>query len=269
MPKSIKKPQVGEIDDLYGLPPGEFTPARNALIKRLRADGRREAAEEAAGARKPTMPAWAVNQLVRRKRQDVEELLSLGRELRRAQGRLVAGRDAGDVLALSGRERQIVQDLVRSAAGILGETDSRASDATLDEVAETLHAAALDEETAAAVAEGRLERRLQRQRRAIGLGLPAGGSRSPSRSTPPKRPPPAKLANARRRLEEAREVAREARGAAGVAERALRRAEAEAKQAAKAAERAAERERKAAEALDRAEQSRLGTVRLEKPAIKG
>jgi hypothetical protein len=249
MSETTKNADVARTDDLYGLPLGEFTAARNALVKRLRSEGKREEAEQAGAARKPSVAAWAVNQLVRREAKSFEQLLSLGQELREAQSALVGGGEATGVLALSDRERRLVRELVEKAARVFEESGSRASETTLDEVSETLHAAALDEEAAAAVSGGRLVK----ERRAIGLGLGAGAP-APRRAAPRKQAkPPARVVNARRRLDEARVEAKEARQAADAADRAFRRAEREASQAARAAEQAAERERKAAEALERAE----------------
>ena len=258
VPARSQDPQNRRIDDLYGLPPAEFTQARNALAKELRAHGDADAAGQAAASRKPTTAAWAVNQLVRREPGSMRELLALGEELREAQRRLVGGGDAAEVLALSDRERGLVQRLVERASEILTGDGARASEATLDEVRETLHAAAVDEEAAEEVAAGRLVK----ERRAIGFGLGAGPA--PSGRTPPKRRPRAGPTRAERRLEQARASARDARrkadeaedrlaGArreAEVADRAVRRAEGAARQATRAADQAEERERKAAEALD-------------------
>jgi hypothetical protein len=44
-------------DELYGLPPGEFTSARDARVKELRADGDRDAATAVKALRKPTVAA--------------------------------------------------------------------------------------------------------------------------------------------------------------------------------------------------------------------
>ena len=52
-------------DDLYGLPLDAFVPERDALAKRLRAEGRRDEAAEVKALRKPSVAAWAVNQAVR------------------------------------------------------------------------------------------------------------------------------------------------------------------------------------------------------------
>jgi hypothetical protein len=268
MAEAMKKAQVAEIDDLYALPLAEFTPARNALVKRLRSEGEREGAAEAGALRKPTVAAWAVNQLARRERKRIEALLGIGEELREAQRALVAGGDSGGLLSLSERERELVRELVEKTAAILRESGGRASEATLGEVAETLHAAALDEEVAAAVASGRLVK----ERRAIGLGLEAGGpaprravsrkgagtkkGRKEGREERNKAAPPARVTKAEQRLAEARAEARERRQAADAAARSLQRAEREARQAERAAERAAERERGAAEALERAKAKR-------------
>jgi hypothetical protein len=248
MADGTKTAEVRGVDDLYGLPLAEFTPERNALVKRLRSAGKREEADEAGAARKPTVAAWAVNQLVRREKKQLEALISLAAELRKAQAALVGGGEAADVLSLSERERGLVRELVVKAAAILSESGGRASEATLDEVGETLHAAALDEEAGAAVAGGRLVK----ERRAIGLGLGAAGP-APRRAAPREEArPPARVTNAERRHDEARSAATAARQAAEESERALKRAEREASQAAKAAEQAADRERRAAEALERA-----------------
>jgi hypothetical protein len=276
MPQPVRKPQITDVDGLYGLPLTEFTPERNALAKRLRADGDRDAAGDVAGARKPTTPAWAVNQLVREEPDRVRELISVGEELREAQARLVAG-DGGELLALSERERGLVDDLVESASGILQAGGQRPSDATLDQIRETLHAAALDPEAAEAVGSGRLTK----ERRAVGFGLagaPVTTGRAPARGKPPqreappkpvakpasKRQPSARVRKARERLAAARSAADEAGRRAGetdarladaqqeadAAARAVRRAEGKARQARKAAEQAEARERKAAEALE-------------------
>src|SRR5262249_38211490 len=152
------------------------------------------------------------------------------------------------VISLSERERVLVRELVDQAGRILSDGGRPASEATLDEVGETLHAGVLDEDSAQAVASGRLTK----ERRAIGFGLGAGGPapRRPAARAKPRRS--ARVVNAERRLEDAKAEAKEARQAAAVAERELRRAQREASQAARAADQAAERERRAADALVRA-----------------
>lgn len=52
-----------ELDQLHATPPDEFVAARNALVKRLRADKRRAEATEVAALRKPPRAVWALNRL--------------------------------------------------------------------------------------------------------------------------------------------------------------------------------------------------------------
>ena len=54
-----------EVDALYGLPLDAFVPERDALAKRLRADKRREDADAVKALRKPSVAAWAANQVLR------------------------------------------------------------------------------------------------------------------------------------------------------------------------------------------------------------
>lgn len=72
-------------EELYGLPPEEFTEVRNARAKEIGATGNRELAAEVRRLPKPTVAAWLANALVRTRATMVEELIALGSELREAQ----------------------------------------------------------------------------------------------------------------------------------------------------------------------------------------
>jgi hypothetical protein len=160
----------GEIDsdDLYGLPLDRFVAERGALARTLRAGGRRDEAAGVAGLRKPSIAAWAVNQLVRTQRGFVEALFEAGHELRDAQAELLAGRGAGRELRAAGeRERVAVDRLVDAARGLLTAQGEDLSPTVLDRVADTLHAAALDPAAREQTRSGRLEREL----RHAGLGF--------------------------------------------------------------------------------------------------
>jgi len=52
-----------EIDALFKLPLGEFTPARNALAARLKKAGEQAEADAVKALPKPSVAAWVVNQL--------------------------------------------------------------------------------------------------------------------------------------------------------------------------------------------------------------
>jgi hypothetical protein len=174
-----------EPDDLYGLPLDAFIPERGALVKALRADKRRDEAAAVAALRKPSVAAWAVNQLVRSQPGAIGELFDAGDELRDAQARLLDGSGDGRALRAAGeRERTAVDELVQAARGLLSTEGHELSPAVVERVADTLHAAALNEDAREQVREGRLEREL----RHIGLGL--GEEADPFAVAPPARAKP-------------------------------------------------------------------------------
>jgi hypothetical protein len=225
-----------DIDELYGLPLERFTPERNGLAKELRGAGERERAAEVAAVRKPSVAAWAVNQLVRTQKRAIDELFEAGDGLRGAHDAVLGGRGDGSSLrAAVDRERQAVESLVQAAGGLLSTDGHELSPTIIERVADTLHAAAFDDDARAQVRDGRLEREL----RHVGLGVAAvtGGAPAPRRRAPQTTP--------RERGEPARERTAEPAGNRtadpAATERAVReRAKADAQ--ARAEERALERE---------------------------
>jgi hypothetical protein len=236
--------------DLYGLPLERFIPERNALAKELRAAGRRDDAASVAAMRKPSLAAWAVNQLVRTQRRAVAALFDAGDALQRAQSDLLAGR--GDPLALreaGKRERASVATLLEAARGLLSAEGHELSPAMLERVSDTLHAGALDGHARAEVEHGCLHREL----RHIGLGADQAVSSRASRTSGAGKPRPARKAaasNTERRSAQAERERSERLKAA-------RRAEAEARRAAEHADRAVksaqQRRDHAADSLAKAE----------------
>jgi hypothetical protein len=205
-----------EIDALYGLPLDEFTQARNELGRRLRAEGRRDEADEVAGLRKPVASAWAVNRVVRESPDDVRGLLD-------AAGAIRAGADGADEAF-----RAAVDDLVRSARKQLGGAGRKPSDATLREVAMTLRAAAAgDPELLTA---GRLTEPLEPTGFEAMAGAPATKAPAARRGTRTQKPRVDRAAvdDARAALAAAREDARRLARAADVAEREAQRVRSEA-----------------------------------------
>jgi hypothetical protein len=173
-----------EPSDLYGLPLERFVEERDQLSRELRRQGRRDEAAQVAKLRKPSVVAWAVNQLVRTRRHEVDALLDAGDSLQKAQANLLARRaDASSLREAVDAERAAVDQLVDTARGLLGSEGHELSPVKLEQVAETLQAAALDAGARARVRDGCLDREL----RHIGLGslgetVPAAPSRSRSRS---------------------------------------------------------------------------------------
>jgi hypothetical protein len=232
-------------DDLYALPLDEFTAARNELEKKLRGDGEREQAKAVKALRKPTAPAWALNQIARRRGKDVDRLVAAGERLRVAQESLLQGGDRNELTDAVAEERELVGDLAAAAAAIAGEAGI-ATGASLDEkLRATLHAAATDEDTARELAAGRLTR----EREAVGLfGL---AEAPPSTTVKPKATKKKEEekekkedADAKAQQQRVRELERELKAATSAekkAQRGLRSAKRAAATALERAEAAAER----------------------------
>jgi hypothetical protein len=162
------------IDELFVAPPEAFTEARNALAKRLKEEGDAEAARRVGALRKPVRSAWAVNRLVREDRSAVEELLTVGEQLRVAQRRALSGREADELRERSEARRKLVSGLTRRAAWFLREDPTPA---LIEKIAATLEAASADEDAARRVLEGRLSNPLPRPAgfgEAVGLRVVPG-----------------------------------------------------------------------------------------------
>ncbi len=204
-------------DELYGLALDRFIPERGALAKALRADKRRDEAAAVAALRKPSVAAWAVNQLVRSQPGAVQELFDAGDALRDAQARLLDGSGDGRALrAANERERAAVDELVDAAHGLLSSEGHELSAAVVERVAGTLHAAALSEDAREQVREGQLEREL----RHIGLGL--GEEADPFAVAPPA-PSRPRAKPAKEKASRGRPPTPPARNAAAQARDAVRR----------------------------------------------
>jgi hypothetical protein len=143
-------------DELYGLPPGEFTAARDERAREAKAAGRREDSVAIRKLTRPTTSAWLVNRLSRAAPEQLGRLFEVGAALQEAQRTL-----AGDRLReLSGQRRQVVGDLLPMAAKIAEEAGQVASAAVLEEVRATLEAALADQGARDAVRSGRLTKAL-------------------------------------------------------------------------------------------------------------
>ena len=211
-----------EVDQLYELPLDAFTAARNELAKRV-------GDAQIKQLKKPTVAAWAVNQLARRREVDVRRLLRAGEQLEQAQKRAVEGGDQQAYARARDAEREALRRLRAQAADVLREGGHPATDATLDRVARTLHAGAGTEEGRALLREGNLSEELEPQ----GFGALAGVKPAGPRAR--KKPPDTS------RLRKAREEADAAKREAEAAASAVRDAERDLERLRKNAERSAEK----------------------------
>ena len=200
--------------DLYGLPLEEFTKARDELGKELRRAGRKEAADEVKALRKPSVSAWTVNQLARRRPQEIRGLVKSGEELRKAQRAAVGGRGPEALRDASRSHRDRLDELTAAARHELG-----ADGPTLQRVIQTLRAASVDKETSKALLAGTLTGDVEQS----GFGpvlsaVPARTSRARPRPKakpktepkpkPPPKPKPDPNVARRKKLEEQLDKAR-------------------------------------------------------------
>jgi hypothetical protein len=267
---------VRKVQDLFAVPPKDFTAARNALAKELRDGGEAEEAKRVAALRRPTAAVWAANQLARRAPDAVRALLDAADEVRRWQARAVRGGGGDELRAAMAAQRSALVKLEQEAAAALREAELSPSPSTLRAIQSTVQAAATgDRDARERLRSGAIEHELAPAGFEALLGA-APAPRRDERPQPhrepraaPRREQPASDAAARRagkrerkleeqerkraeraRREEERKREREERRKAkeiATAEASLRRLE-ERAQAAERAARAAREEAEAAKA---------------------
>ena len=218
-----------ELDALYATPLDQFTAARNDLAARLEKDGNQEAAMRTKKLKKPSISAWAVNQLARTREIDLARLLKAGEALEEAQQAVLSGKPADFEKAR--KEEGAAVRVLRAAAK---EVVPSASAAILDRVAQTLRVASTTEGRAR-LKEGRLTEDLEpagfEAFASFQVPAPAKGAKAASKQPNRKR---AMLEErqkaAREKLKvaaaEARELEKEARATEAVARKAALSAEA-------------------------------------------
>jgi hypothetical protein len=148
-----------EIDRLYELPLGEFTATRDEAVKQLRADGRRDLADQVKQLRKPTVPVWIVNRLAHERALDVQRLLKAGEALTKSQVEAAKGSAPNRFAEARGEEQRALERLA-DAARELAEREALGASG-IERAIQTLRAASL-------TAEGR--ELLKRRRPSAGRG---------------------------------------------------------------------------------------------------
>jgi hypothetical protein len=232
-----------EIDRLFALPLDQFTSARNELARRVTKEGERSAAAEIRALGKPSVSAWTINQLSRGEPDAVRELLGTGDAVRKAQERLLQAGGTPDSLrdALA-KQRKAIRSLTERARSVLETGGRPVTEATLQRIAGTLQAAAVENDGRQLLKAGRLTGDLEPAgfEAFAGVELPARRSGSPHDE----------LSDRRRQKEEHQQRVREAQQQKRELEDAARDAQSEAKRAADAAaeaQRVAESARRAAD----------------------
>lgn len=141
-------------DELYGLPPERFVARRDQHWEQAKKAKDKTLAREVKGLARPTQAAWLINQMLRHRRPDLEQLLELGAALRKAQQTL----SAAELKELSAQRRTLLHQLGRESRVLAKELGQPVSQAVEHEVSATLGAAMADPQVAEQVRSGRLTR---------------------------------------------------------------------------------------------------------------
>jgi hypothetical protein len=198
-----------EIDVLYQLPLAEFTPARNALAARLKKEGRAEAAAEVKALEKPSVTAWAVNQLVWRDPETFKALIAAGDRFRDAQDALLTGDRSVDARGATDARDEALRASRTIALGYLEADGASVSPALRQRLTTTLEGLAAFGSSPARPKAGRLIADVDPPGFAALAGLASAGAPPPPRPAPPPpaapSPPRTKAdAVAERRIQKAR-----------------------------------------------------------------
>jgi hypothetical protein len=127
------------IDELYAVPPKEFSSARNATAASLKAAGHVKEAQAVRQLGKPSPSLWATNQLGRQDPEGVARFVDVVNRVRRSQ--LHDPRTAAEGMKTIRAE---LQALTNRAADVLTKAGYRISPATSARISNTVLAAAVD-----------------------------------------------------------------------------------------------------------------------------
>jgi hypothetical protein len=128
-----------DVARLFSLPLKEFTDARNALAATLKKAGRPEDAARVKALAKPSISAWAVNQLYWTKRRDFDRLVAAGEGFLKAQIQQLSG-EASDLEKRREERRESMATLLHFATAVLTESGNSLTPDVQRRIATTLEA---------------------------------------------------------------------------------------------------------------------------------
>lgn len=195
------------LDELYGAALDEFVTERKRLAQKLEGDD----AKEVAALKKPNVAAWALNQLARRERRDVDLLLDAGHRLRQAQAGVLRGAEKETFEDARRKENDALKRLTKAAERLLRDARGSASASTLTQIGDSLRAAAITEEGRELLARGRFTEPLRASGfdAYAGIDVPKPKRRAP-KHTDERREAAAALHELEQRLRAAQQVAERA-----------------------------------------------------------
>lgn len=199
-----------DVDELFKLPLSEFTGARNALASRLKQSGRANDGVIVKALPKPSISAWAVNQLYWQHRVEFERLVKVGQRLQQLQTSGIAGKVANIRASLDER-REALAHLSDLATSLLRGAGHNPTLDTIRRVTTTLEALSSYGSLDAGPTPGRLTGDVDPPGfESLASLMP--GARTATRITPPQRlgtqapqkSPPSSDIQKKRQLEETR-----------------------------------------------------------------
>jgi hypothetical protein len=126
-----------DVDALFMLPLAEFTGARNALAAQLKKIGRADEAARVKALAKPSISAWAVNQLYWNHREAFDRVIASGERFHKAQASRGGGKIAEMRAALDAR-REALSELSDLATSLLQDAGPNPSLDTIRRITTTL-----------------------------------------------------------------------------------------------------------------------------------
>jgi hypothetical protein len=126
-----------DVDALYSLPLAEFTAARNTLAKRLKQGGSGNEADFVKALLKPSLSAWAVNQLYWKHREAFDRLIATGERVRQAQ---TSRRSVADMQVALDARREALSHVSDLATALLRDAGHNPTLDTMRSVTATLEA---------------------------------------------------------------------------------------------------------------------------------
>ena len=110
-------------DELADVSPEEFVAERDALAKRLKADGKSAEAADVKKLRKPTVTRWAADQVLRHHAADVEALRRALGKVAAAQEAAITRGDRGALADATAQRRDAIADVERAVDDVLARNE--------------------------------------------------------------------------------------------------------------------------------------------------
>jgi len=264
-----------DVDALFKLPLTEFISARKTLAARLKKEGHGDQVNRVQALVKPSISAWAVNQLYWQHREAFDRLIATGQDFRRAQSSRLAGK-AADLRGPLDARRKVLSELSTLATALLGDAGHNPTPDMVRRITTTLEAmsayASLPDDLAlgrlthdvdppgfdslASFATGAIPKRTKEPARVIPFRKDSAATNAPRKAMPSgdgrqsEKARQTRVAAAKASLQDARRALVKARARALSTEAVQRKAQAEAKQKEKQRREAEERLETAAAASE-------------------